>query len=179
MTGLKQASRADIEAILAARKNGTIESTADVRSIPALPPQKPTSTPASLQAQSVPLTQPVAPAPAPVPAPTPKVSDTEVSAFLEKHLPALIKAGVDLATPPFVWGEVITLGQVVSDAVREGLPQVKGAEARALVVVIVRYVWRTYATPLLPVMARPFAGLLESLIIAGIEAAYQLAVKRK
>lgn len=44
---------------------------------------------------------------------------------------------------------------------------------------IVRYMWRTYATPLLPPVARPFAGLLEALIVAGIEAAYQLALKRR
>lgn len=45
--------------------------------------------------------------------------------------------------------------------------------------VLCRHLWRVYATPLLPGYARPFAGLLETLLIAGIEAAYQLVVKRK
>lgn len=62
---------------------------------------------------------------------------------------------------------------------KEGLPQVKGTEARVLVTVTSRYPWRTYAVPHLPDMAKPFAGLLETLLITGIEAAYQLAVKPK
>lgn len=69
---------------------------------------------------------------------------------------------------------------MVSAAVAAGLPQLKrhDLEARTLAVVIVRYVWRTYAMPLLPPIARQFGGLLESMIVAGIRAAYQLAVKQ-
>ncbi len=176
----KHDSRADIAAILAARRSAIVE----VQRIPALPVPgpKPTTQPAPqaapVQAQSVPITQPAA-TPVVQAAPTPQVSDRDVEVFLGEHLPALIQAAKDLATPPFQFGEVVQLGTVVSKAVADGLPQVQGLEARTLVVVIVRYVWRTYATPLLPPTARPFAGLLETLIVAGIEAAYQLAVKRR
>lgn len=169
----KHDSRADVAAILAARRSAIVE----VQRIPALPvPSAKPATPPT-QAQSVPLNQPAA-TPVVQAAPAPQVSDSDVEAFLTAHLPALIKAAQDLATPPFAFGEVVELGAVVSRAVADGLPQIKGLEARALVVVIVRYVWRTYATPLLPPMARPFAGLLETMIVTGIEAAYQLVVKR-
>lgn len=174
----KHDSRADVAAILEARRRATVE----VQSIPALPVQAPktTAAPAQVKAQSIPVTQPAA-LPTVQAAPTPQVDDGDVEAFLGAHLPALIQAAQDLARPPFDWAEVVRLGQVVSAAVAAGLPQLKGhdLEARTLVVVIVRYVWRTYATPLLPPAARPFAGLLESMIVAGIEAAYQLAVKRR
>ncbi|MBZ9713733.1 hypothetical protein [Deinococcus multiflagellatus] len=167
----KHATRADIEAILKARRDAAVE----VQAIPALPPQK-----ASVKAQSEPaappLTQPAA-VPSVTVAPTPTVSDADLETFLGKHLPALIAAGQELARPPFTWNEVITLGQGVSAAVAEGLPQVGGLEARVLVVVITRHVWRTYATPLLPAAVKPFTSLLETLIVTSIEAAYKLAVK--
>lgn len=170
----QHATKADIEAILAARKQAAIEQ-ATPASIPALPPQKATQ-PAPITAQSI--TQPAA-VPSVQVAPPTQVSDQDVEQFLEDHLPVLIKAAEDVVRPPFSFAEVVHLGLVVSQAVSAGLPQIRGAEARALVVVIVRYLWRKYATPLLPTYARPFAGLLETLIITGIEAAYQMIVKRR
>ncbi len=168
----KHATRADIEAILAARKTASIT----VDKIPARPQSAPAAAPQKVSAES--LSRP-ATLPAVVAAPAPQVPDSDVEAFLSAHLPALITATRDLVTPPFAWGEVVTLGGAVSAAVSAGLPQIKGQEARALVVVVSRYLWRTYAAPVLPAAARPFAGLLENLLIAGIEAAYQLTVKRK
>jgi hypothetical protein len=113
-----------------------------------------------------------------VPAPQPKVDDEAVGAFLAAYLPALVQAARDLVTPPFRFNEVLDLGVAVSRAVAEGLPQMKGLEARTLVVVVVRYLWRVHATPLLPPLAKPFANMLEGIIIAGIEAGYKLLVKR-
>lgn len=168
----QHATRADIEAILEARRKAKVEAPITAQSIPATP---------SVRTQSVeaPITEPVAP-PAPVvPAPVPQASDAEVEAFLDEELPPLINAAVALAAPPFQWSEVTTLGLVVSRAVSRGLPQVKGTEARVLVVIITRLVWRKYATSHLPTAVRPLAGLLETLIVTGIEAAYQLAVKRR
>lgn len=172
----QHATKADIQAILAARKQASIEQATQV-SIPALP-QKKIATPetASVVAQSI--TQPAA-VPSVQAAPPAQVSDADVEQFLEDHLPVLIRAAEDVVRPPFSFAEVVHLGLVVSQAVSAGLPQIRGAEARALVVVIVRYLWRKYATPLLPAYARPFAGLLETLIITGIEAAYQMIVKRR
>lgn len=169
----KHATRADIEAILAARKTASIT----VDNIPARPQAAaPAAVPQQVSAES--LSRP-ATLPAVVPAPAPQVADGDVEAFLASHLPGLIAATVALVTPPFAWAEVVQLGTAVSAAVSAGLPQVKGAEARVLVVVISRYLWRTYAVPALPGTVRPFAGLLETLLMAGIEAAYQLVVKPK
>lgn len=163
----KHATREDIIQILKARREATIEQV----SIPALPQkQAPTITAQSLNAPAtVPVVQP---------APTPTVPDSDVEGWLTEYLPPLIKAAEALARPPFEFGEVVNLGVAVSGAVKAGLPQIKGQEARALVVVVTRHLWRTYAQPLLPAHIRPFAGLLEGLIIAGIEAGYQLLVKR-
>lgn len=181
----QQASAAAVKAILEARKSAAVE----VQSIPALPPRptipqpstpsqpavKPAPTP-TITAQSI--TQPVA-VPSVQVAPPPQVSDGEVEAFLTAHLPGLTQAAIDLATPPFQISEVIRLGTAVSAAVAQGLPQVRGTEARVLVVVTSRYLWRTHATPRLPATVRPFAPLLETLLIAGIEAGYQIVVKRR
>lgn len=169
----RHATRADIEAILEARKQASIEQVTPA-TIPALPPKKKPDPVVTAQS----ITQPAA-VPSVQVAPAAQVSDADVERFLEDHLPMLIKAAQDIATPPFEWGEVVELGKVVSQAVAAGLPQIKGAEARALVVVIVRYLWRKHATPLLPAYVKPFAGMLETLIIMGVEAAYQLVVKQQ
>ncbi|MDP9763827.1 hypothetical protein [Deinococcus enclensis] len=175
MTQLR-ATKADIEAILQARKQAAIEQANQV-AIPALPQKKiPTPETAAVIAQSI--TQPAS-LPSVQAAPSTVVSDKDVERFLEDHLPMLIKAAQDLVTPPFNLMEVVQLGTAVSQAVAAGLPQIKGAEARALVVVLVRYLWRKHATPLLPASVKPFAGMLETLIVMGVEAAYQLVVKRK
>lgn len=177
MTGQKIDSAAAVTAILAARRAAAIET---VQDIPATPLQPVTARPGAVQpsvtAQSI--TQPAA-VPSVQTAPTPQVSDAEVEAFLTAHLPGLVKAAVDLATPPFKLTEAVELGTAVSAAVAEGLPQVKGLEARALVVVTTRYVWRTFAVPALPLQYRFAAGLIETLIISGIEAGYQLLVKQR
>lgn len=172
----QRATKADIEAILQARRQATIEQAIQVV-IPALPPRKiPTPETADMIAQSI--TQPAS-LPSVQVAPASQVNDQDIARFIEAYSPMLIKATQDLVTPPFEFGEVVQLAVVVSQAVAAGLPQIKGAEARALVVVIVRYLWRKYATPLLPAYVKPFAGMLETLIIMGVEAGYQLVVKRK
>ncbi len=172
----QHATKADIDAILKARREAAIEQATQI-AVPALPQKKtPTPETAAVIAQSI--TQPAS-LPSVQVAPANPDNDQDITRFLEDHLPMLIKAAQDIATPPFHMGEVVQLATVVSQAVAAGLPQVKGAEARALVVVLVRYLWRKYATPLLPPYAKPFAGMLETLIVTGIEAAYQLYVKRK
>lgn len=172
----QHATKADIEAILQARNQASIEQ-ATPASIPALPQKKiPTPETVAVVVQSI--TQPAS-LPSVQVAPAAQANDQDIERFLEDHLPMLIKAAQDVVMPPFDFMEVVELGKVVSLAMAVGLPQVKGAEARGLVVVIVRYLWRKYATPLLPVYAKPFSGLLETLIIAGIEAAYQLYVKQQ
>jgi hypothetical protein len=169
----QHATKADIEAILEARRQAKVEQVTQV-TVPALPPKRKPDPVVTAQN----ITQPAA-VPSVQVAPPTVVSDKDVERFLEDHLPMLIKAAQDLVMPPFNFSEVLQLGTAVSQAVAAGLPQIKGAEARALVVVIVRYLWRKYATPLLPPYVKPFAGMLETLIITGIEAAYQLVVKRK
>lgn len=171
-TKTAHATCADIEAILEARRTATIT----VDKIPVRPQAAPAPAPQPITAES--LARP-ATLPSTVQAPAPQVSDSDVADFLGAHLPGLIGATVALATPPFNFMEVVALGQAVSAAVAAGLPQVKGTEARVLVTVTSRYLWRTYAVPRLPDTVRPFAGLLETLLITGIEAAYQLAVKPK
>lgn len=44
---------------------------------------------------------------------------------------------------------------------------------------VIRCLWWKSATPFLPLLARPFAGILEMLIVNGIEAIYQLIMTRQ
>lgn len=167
------ATRADIEAILKARR----DTISQVQAIPTLPPAQaqvaPTSpTQPNVTAQGMTATTPTAAAHTPV-------SDADLSAFLEKHLPQIQAKAVALATPPFVWTEVLELGQVVSQAVSDGLPLAKDGEAAKIVQVVTGYAYDHYLVPALPASIKPFTGLLRPLVLGGIEAAYQLAVKRK
>lgn len=136
---IQRATKADIEAILEARRQATIQQVTQV-AVPALPPKKKPDPVVTAQN----ITQPAA-VPSVQVAPPTVVSDKDVERFLEDHLPMLIKAAQDLVTPPFNLMEVVQLGTAFRQAVAARLPQVKGAEARALVVVIVRYLWRKYA----------------------------------
>ncbi|GGK22797.1 hypothetical protein GCM10008955_15330 [Deinococcus malanensis] len=147
MTQQPHATRADIEAILKARRLASVEAV----SIPALPPMK-TDEPKMVTAQvessltELTITQP-ATLPVVVVAPEPKVDDLNVEEMLEDHLPILIADVIEIAAPPFRFEEVVKLGQSVSEAVKIGLPQVQKLEARVLVVATARYVWRKYGTP--------------------------------
>lgn len=165
------ATRADIEAILKARQQ------ASVQNIPALPQKQASPTPATPTAKVTAQSTPVAPAQPPLTAQA--VSDTDLTSFLTRHLPGIQAAAVALATPPFAWTEVLELGQVVSQAVKDGLPMAKGTEAAQLVQVITAYAYDHYLVPALPSNIRPFAPLLRPLVLQAIEAAYQLAVKRR
>lgn len=103
----KQDSRADVTAVLEARRRAT----AEVQSIAALPVQapKPTAAPAQVKTHSIPVTQPDV-LPTLQAAPTPNVSDSDVEAFLGEHLPTLVQTAQDIARPPFDWAEVVRLG---------------------------------------------------------------------
>lgn len=94
-------------------------------------------------------------------------------------MPGLIQAPRELVTRPFSFAQVINLGIAVIETMRDRLPQVEGAEARTLVPVTTRYLWRTYTVPQLPATVKSFAGLLEQPLITRLEVAYQLVVKHK
>lgn len=176
----QHATTQDINAILAARKAAAIAA-AKIPAAPisqpkpvqiALPPTKPGVPVAPVAKPATPIihAQGIVPA-APV-------SDTDLSSFLSGHLPALISAAQAVVTGPFAFSEVLTLSQVVSQAVHDGLPLAKGAEAAQLVNVIAAYIWDKYATPILPSSVKLFAPVLRSLMLAGIEAAYRFGVKK-
>lgn len=169
---------ADIEAVLKARRYAAVEQSAPV-SLPALP----TSNLGAARQLSATVTVQNLIQPASLPsvqvAPPPEVSDEDVTAFLESYLPMLIRAAQNAVMPPLGVGDGVQLSLAVTQAVAAGLPQMSGAEARALAVVLTRLLWRKYATPLLPGHLGPAAGHLESQVIAGIEVAYQLAVKAR
>lgn len=166
----------DIEAVLKARRYAAVEQSAPV-SLPPLPVAKsggPRQPSATVTVQS--LIQPAG-LPSVQVAPPPEVSDEDVSAFLESYLPMLIRAAQNAVMPPLGVGDGVQLSLAVTQAVAAGLPQMRGGEARALAVVVTRLLWRKYAAPLLPAHAAPAAGHLETQVIAGLEVAYQLAVK--
>lgn len=110
------------------------------------------------------------------PAETP---DEDVTAFLQEALPQLVDFAQQLFKPPFSIGRALTLApklmQLVSFIVATGLPAIKGLEAKALVVVLFRWLFRAYVAPYLGA----FAGMLEPLILKGLEAAYQAVVKKQ
>lgn len=166
----------DVEAIVKARRYAAVEQSAPV-SLPALPPVKPGGP--HLLSATVTVQSIIQPAglPSVQVAPPPEVSDEDVTAFLESYLPMLIRAAQNAVMPPVGVTDGVQLSLAVAQAVAAGLPQMRGAEARALAVVVTRLLWRKYATPLLPGHLGPAAGHLESQVIAGIEVAYQLAVK--
>ena len=165
------ATTADIQAIIAAHKAAVT-----AQSVPALPMSQPKIHAMSLDEPAQPVADP-SPTPAPKPAPEP-VSDAALGDFLSGHLPELIQTAQAIVTPPFAFSEVLQLSQAVSQAVHDGLPLAKGAQAAQVVNLVAGYVWDKYATPLLPPMVRPFGGILRGLMLAGIEAAYRFGVKK-
>lgn len=90
------ATRADIEAILEARRTATIT----VDKIPARPQAAPAPTPTAQPITAESLAHP-ATLPSIVQDPAPQVSDSTVVDFLGRHLPALTETTIALVTPPF------------------------------------------------------------------------------
>lgn len=172
--GSAHASEADIRAILEGRRQAEAQRVADR---PISHEQWKTQQPPAVQADRL-QAQQAAPEPASEPVPTP-VSDSDLTAFLHAHYPALRQAAIELVQPPFKWQEILTLGQAVSEAVHDGLPLVKGQDAANLVQLITGFLFDTYVAPRLPGAVKIFSGLLRGLLIQAIQFAYVAIVKPK
>lgn len=135
-----------------------------------------TGTAASLRA----LSTPEASAPAPLNA-------SELTLLLNRLLPGIL-AGVGQAREAFgdrklsgteAAALATTILGIVSAAVRDGAPLVKGTSAYALVGLIFGVVFDQVVTPLLPLWVRPFAGLIKAGVLRGLEGLYRTVIKRK
>lgn len=66
----------------------------------------------------------------------------------------------------------------ISAAVARVAPQIKGGDARALVIGLFGWAWDTYLTQLLPVYLRPFAPAIRAAAVTGLQTAYDAVVKQ-
>ena len=164
---MTHATTLDITAILAARK-AALNSALAAAHAAAVKPTAPTV----IHTQSLPAAVPVAtPAPA-VPAPAaPVVSDADLTAFITRSIPTLTAAVQTVMHDHGVAG-ILSLVQVVSTMVRDGLPQAQGQDARAIVISLFSAAVQTFVTPLLPAYARPFVPGLISAGVSALEAIY-------
>lgn len=108
-----------------------------------------------------------------LPAPT-VTDDVTVEAWLDAHLPALSDKAAALFKPPFAWQELTDFATTVSKAVAEGLPLIKGAEAKALVSAIVLVLFNRLAAPHVPVA---FAWLVRQILPMLVQFVYDTFVK--
>lgn len=115
------------------------------------------------------------------------VTDEQLAALLDELLPG-ITASVETAISAFKARkisipEAINLGTtitgVVSTAIKDGAPLIKGQSARTLVIVIFSVLFDRYLAPMLPVWLKPFSGLVKATVIKGLESLYQAVVKKK
>ena len=169
------ATTLDIQAILIARRAALDAAVAAAHAavqkpIPGIRTQ-------SLPTKPSPVAPPAVPAPvAPVPAPV--VSDADLTAFIARSIPVLISATQSIIRDHGVAG-ILSLVQVISTLVRDGLPQAQGADARSIVVALFTAAVTTFVTPALPVFVRPFVPGLIRAGISALEAIYQAQVKRR
>lgn len=188
-------------AVAAALKAGVSITTPN--SIPALPPRSVEDVKTTLErlaaqaerqvrnatVQSVPTTSTatngvITPAPAPVEEPATEAQlGVLISTILPKVLLGVAEARAAFADRKISLVEAASLATtiitVVSTAVKEGAPAVKGQSARALVVAIFGVVFDQFIADLLPTWARPFSGLVRAAAIRGLQAAYDALVKKQ
>lgn len=115
------------------------------------------------------------------------LTDEQLAALLDKLLPG-ITAGIQAALAAFKarklsLTDALTLGTtiaaVVSTAVKDGAPLIRGQSARTLVIVIFSVLFDRHLAPLLPVWLKPFAGLVKAGVIRGLESLYQAVIKKQ
>lgn len=142
------------------------------------PPQTPEGIP-TLPPLSAP---PVAREQPPVPVP-----EADLAALLTRLLPG-VQASIEQIRAvvaakkislPEAFSLATTIIGVVSAAVRDGAPLVKGQSAYTLAMLIFGVVFDRYLVPLLPVWVRPFAPVIKSSAVAGLEALYRAVIKKK
>ncbi|RJF74480.1 hypothetical protein D3875_04155 [Deinococcus cavernae] len=190
------ATRADIEAIVAARRTRAEQLKAEQtvwKTIPALP-QTPAPTSATLTPLGVPnMPTPTAPAPQPVPDElTPEQIDLELQHLLTTMLPPVmaevmptVEAIKALFEPPFAWHEVPTafraalrLGEkiaaTVSEAVTRYATVLHDLDAQALVDVLIEWLLVKLLKPYVPAWV---FGALKPAIIGAVKMVYETKVR--
>lgn len=140
--------------------------------------------------QSIPAAPATTSAPATVPTPTPDTvpaTETQLTTLIDAILPRILTGIADaraaFGDKKLAWDEALTLGQtviaVVSAAVREGAPLVRGQDARALVIAIFGVVFDKLIADRLPLWLTPFRGIIRGVAVTGLQAAYDALVKKK
>lgn len=115
------------------------------------------------------------------------ISESEVFNLISKLLPQVLagiaQARAALGDRKLSLAEVYQLGEViatlVSAAVRDGAPLVKGKDAYMLASAILGALYDLFITKRLPAWARPFNGMIKAAVLRGLELAYQSLMKKK
>ena len=125
--------------------------------------------------------------PAPQPATETTATETQLASLLDNVLPQVLTgvatARAALSDKKLSLVEAATLAQtvitVVSAAVKDGAPAVRGQSARALVIAVFSVVYDKFLADLLPAWLRPFSGLVRAAAIKGLQSAYDSLVKKQ
>ena len=113
-------------------------------------------------------------------------NESQLGALLDAILPQVLagvaQARAALSDKKISLLEAASLAQtiiaVVSVAVRDGAPAVRGQNARALVIAVFGVVFDRYVADLLPAWLRPFSGLVRSAAVFGLQSAYDALIKK-
>lgn len=120
-------------------------------------------------------------------APVQYLTDEQLAALLDKLLPGITK-GIEAALVAFKSRKIsipeainlgTTIAGVISTAIKDGAPLIKGQSARTLVIVIFGVLFDKFVADRLPLWLKPFSGLVKATVIKGLEALYQAVVKKK
>lgn len=119
-------------------------------------------------------------------APEAPATEAQLGALLDKILPQVLSgvaaARAALADKKLSLLEAASLAQtiisIVSTAVRDGAPAVRGQNARALVIAVFGVVFDKCVADLLPAWLRPFAGLVRAAAVFGLQSAYDSLIKK-
>ncbi|GGR84665.1 hypothetical protein [Deinococcus sedimenti] len=115
------------------------------------------------------------------------ITEAEVFALITSLLPRVLdgiaQARAALGDRKLSLAEALQLGTtiatLVSAAVKDGAPLVKGADARLLASALLGALYDVFIPERLPTWARPFNGAIKSAVLGGLELVYQALVKKK
>lgn len=115
------------------------------------------------------------------------ITEREVFELITRLLPRIVEgiaqARAALGDRKLSLAEALQLGTtiatLVSQAVKDGAPLVKGADAHLLASALLGALYDVFIPERLPTWLRPFNGALKSAVLGGLELVYQALVKKK
>lgn len=109
----------------------------------------------------------------------PRVDDGALLLAITSTLPAVVAALQPIVTQRRVTIATATTAiTAISSAVARVAPQIKGSDARALVIGLFSWAFDTYLVQLMPAYLRPFAPMIKNAAVAGLQTAYDAVVKQ-